>query len=59
MSKIIALLITLILCFLTSEGFGQKDPPLETLEDRPKQHLEADPTTMTLLGQIYSQPMTA
>ena len=50
--------ITLVLCSLVSENFGQEDSTPETLEDRIKEHLDSDPTTKNILEGIYNRPMT-
>ena len=49
----------MILCSLTFRSYGQDEGDLQTLGDRIKSHLEGDPTTLSILGQIYTQPLTA
>ena len=53
-----ALLIKLILCFLTLKSYGQEEVNLRSQGDRIKDHLERDPTTLNILGQVYAEPLT-
>ena len=52
------LLNLLVLLSLVSDNSGQEETTLESLEDRIKDHLDADPTTKNILAEIYNRPMT-
>ena len=43
---------------MVSGNFGQDETTPETLGDRIKDHLDADPTTKNILTEIYNRPMT-
>ena len=51
-------LTLLLLLSLASDNSGQEENIIESLGDRIKSHLDADPTTKNILAEIYNRPMT-
>ena len=53
-----ALLIKLVLCCLIFKSYGQGEELMKSLGDSIKDHLEGDPITLNILGQVYAQTLT-